>query len=152
MDIERKKCLDRQRARDWFNSYQETIARYGITSDDIWNFDETGFNIGVGRDQWIITRQPKRQISGSLSTNLEYITVIEAVSATGITIVPVVILSAKILLLRWFEVVEDKRITVTDTGYLNNILALQWIRLFNQLTKDSVKGTYRILIYNVIPG
>jgi hypothetical protein len=56
MDIERKKCLDRQGARDWFNSYQETIARYGITSDDIWNFDETGFNIGVGRDQWIITR------------------------------------------------------------------------------------------------
>jgi hypothetical protein len=51
MDIERKKCLDRQVAKDWFDSYQETIAQYGITADDIWNFDETGFNIGVGKDQ-----------------------------------------------------------------------------------------------------
>ncbi|KAJ5453490.1 uncharacterized protein N7458_004446 [Penicillium daleae] len=35
MDIERKKCLDRQVAREWFNSYKETIAQYGITADDI---------------------------------------------------------------------------------------------------------------------
>jgi hypothetical protein len=146
IDIERKKCLDRQVAREWFDSYQETIAQYGITTDDIWNFDETGFNIGVGRDQWIITREPKRQISGGFSTNREYATVIEAISATGATIAPVVILSAKVLLLRWFDVVGDERIAVTDTGYLNHLLALQWIRLFDQLTKDSAKGTHRMLI------
>ncbi|KAJ6086156.1 hypothetical protein N7486_010669 [Penicillium sp. IBT 16267x] len=146
MDIERKKCLDKQVAKDWFDSYQETIAQYGITADDIWNFDETGFNIGVGRDQWIITREPKRQISGGFSTNREYATVIEAVSATGSTIAPVVILSAKLLLLRWFEIVGDERIAVTETGYLNNVLALQWIQLFNKLTKDSAKGTHRMLL------
>ncbi|OKP10310.1 hypothetical protein PENSUB_4266 [Penicillium subrubescens] len=125
IDIERKKCLGRQIAREWFNSYQETTAQYGITADDIWNFDETGFNIGVGQDQWIITREPKRQIFGGFSTNREYATAIEAVSATGSTIAPVVILSAKVLLLRWFEIVGDERIAVTDTGYLNNVLALQ---------------------------
>ncbi|KAJ6090439.1 hypothetical protein N7486_009254 [Penicillium sp. IBT 16267x] len=146
MDIERKKCLDKQVAKDWFDSYQETIAQYGITADDICNFDETGFNIGVGRDQWIITREPKRQISGGFSTNREYATVIEAVSATGSTIAPVVILSAKLLLLRWFEIVGDERIAVTETGYLNNVLALQWIQLFNKLTKDSAKGTHRMLL------
>jgi hypothetical protein len=121
-------------------------AQYGITADDIWNFDETGFNIGVGQDQWIITREPKRQIFGGFSTNCEYATAIEAVSATGSTIAPVVILSAKVLLLRWFEIVGDERIAVTDTGYLNNVLALQWIQLFDKLTKDSVKGTHRMLI------
>ncbi|KAF3399923.1 hypothetical protein F1880_008480 [Penicillium rolfsii] len=146
MDIERKKCLDRHVARQWFNSYQETITQYGITADDIWNFDETGFNIGVAKDQWIITREPKRQISGGFSTNREYATAIEAVSATGSTIAPVVILSAKILLQRWFEIVGDARIAVTETGYLSNILALQWIQLFNKLTKDSTKGTHRLLV------
>jgi hypothetical protein len=146
MDIERKKCLDRRVAREWFNSYQETIAQYGITADDIWNFDETGFNIGVAKDQWIITREPKRQISGGFSTNREYATAIEAVLATGSTIAPVVILSAKILLQRWFEIVGDERIAVTETGYLNNVLALQWIQLFNKLTKDSAKGTHRLLV------
>jgi hypothetical protein len=146
MDIDRKKCLNKQIAREWFDSYKETIAKYGITADDIWNFDETGFNIGVGRDQWIITREPKRQITGGFNTNREYATAIEAVSATGSTIAPVVILSAKLLLLRWFEIVGDERIAVTETGYLNNVLALQWIQLFNKLTKDSVKGTHRMLL------
>lgn len=31
-------------------------------------------------------------------------------------------------------------------GYMNNVLALQWIHLFNQTTKASKKGTYRMLI------
>jgi hypothetical protein len=29
--------------RGWFRLVQNTIAKYGIRSDDIWNFDETGF-------------------------------------------------------------------------------------------------------------
>ncbi|KAJ5900229.1 uncharacterized protein N7473_004299 [Penicillium subrubescens] len=35
LDIERKKCLDRQIATEWFESYKATIARYGIVADDI---------------------------------------------------------------------------------------------------------------------
>jgi hypothetical protein len=42
--------------------------------------------------------------------------------------------------------VGDERIAVTETGYLNNVLALQWIQLFNKLTKDSAKGTHRMLL------
>jgi hypothetical protein len=30
--------------------FQDVITSFGIDSDDIWNFDETGFRIGVGRD------------------------------------------------------------------------------------------------------
>jgi hypothetical protein len=69
-------------------------------SENIWNFDETGFNIGVGTDRWIITREPKRQISSGINSNREYATVVEAVSATRRAIAPVVILSAKLLLRR----------------------------------------------------
>lgn len=82
----------------WYDSYRETIAQHGITADDIWNFDETCFNIGVGRDQWIITREPKRQISGGFGTNREYATAVEVISAADSTIALVVILSAKVLL------------------------------------------------------
>jgi hypothetical protein len=35
VDIERKKSLDTHVAREWFDSYKETIAQYGITADDI---------------------------------------------------------------------------------------------------------------------
>jgi hypothetical protein len=56
----------------------------------------------------------------------------------------VVILSVKLLLLCWFEIVGDERIAVTETGYFNNVLALEGILLFNKFTKDSAKGTHRM--------
>lgn len=124
MDTVRKKCLDRQIAIEWFESHKATIARYGIVSDDIWNFDETGFSIGVGKDQWIVTREPKRVLSGGFNTNREYATVVKAVSAAGVTVALVVILSAKLLLRRWFDFTTDEGLAVTETGYMNNILAL----------------------------
>ena len=148
MDIERKKCLDKDTAREFFAKYQEVITSHGIPPEDIWNFDETGFNIGVGRDRWIITREPKRQISSGINSNREYATVIEAISATGIAIAPTVILSAKLLMHRWFDIVGDKGIAVTETSYLNNALAIQWIMEFYKATSKITRGTYRLLVYD----
>lgn len=93
LDVERKKCLDRQIATEWFESYTATIARHGIVSDDIWTIGGTGFNIGVGKDQWIVTRESRRVLSGGFNTNREYATLVEAISATGVAVAPVVILS-----------------------------------------------------------
>ncbi|KAJ5873624.1 uncharacterized protein N7473_013183 [Penicillium subrubescens] len=128
MDIERKKCLDRQIVRERFNSYQETIAQYGISADDIWNFDETGFNIGVVQDLWFITREPKRQIFDGFSTNREYATAIEAVSATRSPIAPVAILRSKVLLLQC-EWVYDATVSgyekITNDDFLGAIAQIR---------------------------
>ncbi|KAM4067756.1 hypothetical protein HRG_012375 [Hirsutella rhossiliensis] len=35
----------------YFKKLHETIASYGINPADIWNMDETGFRIGIGRDR-----------------------------------------------------------------------------------------------------
>ena len=35
---------------EWFRSLERIIHLYGIADEDIWKFDETGFQIGVGRD------------------------------------------------------------------------------------------------------
>ena len=32
---------------DWFQLVQNTIAKYGIVEQDIYNFDETGFSVGM---------------------------------------------------------------------------------------------------------
>jgi hypothetical protein len=41
-DHQRTKCEDPTIIRNWFRLVQNTIAKYGIRSDDIYNFDETG--------------------------------------------------------------------------------------------------------------
>jgi hypothetical protein len=59
-------------------------------------------------------------------TNRKYITYIEAISTDSFAIPPLIIISAKQVQYHWFEdLQEGERITVTDTGYINNQLTFQ---------------------------
>ena len=62
IDLDRKKAHEPATIRDWFERLRAEIQKHGIVEDDIYNFDETGFNIGIGRDQWIVTRQFSKPI------------------------------------------------------------------------------------------
>ena len=55
-NYERAKCEDPKIIKDWFNLVQKTILKYGIISDDIYNFDETGFAMGLIATAKVITR------------------------------------------------------------------------------------------------
>ena len=56
------------------------MAEHGIVADDIWNMDETGFQIGIGKDQMVVTKR-RRAHYFSLATNRESATAVEAISA-----------------------------------------------------------------------
>jgi hypothetical protein len=42
-DYQRAKCEDPKIIKQWFDLVQNTIVKYGILEQDIYNFDETGF-------------------------------------------------------------------------------------------------------------
>lgn len=46
-DYQRAQCEDPEIIRGWFALVRNTIAKYGILEGDIYNFDETGFIMGV---------------------------------------------------------------------------------------------------------
>jgi hypothetical protein len=54
-DYQRAKCEDPTIIREWFRLVQNTIAKYRIHDEDIYNFDETGFQIGVITTAKVIT-------------------------------------------------------------------------------------------------
>ena len=56
-NFERAKCEDPKTIGDWFSLVQKTILSYGIDPDDIYNFDETGFAIGLIATAKVITRR-----------------------------------------------------------------------------------------------
>lgn len=105
LDVERATALDKSVVQRWFKDYERVIAEHGICQQDIYNFDETGFQIGVGKDQFIITRHPKKKLFNGSITNRESVTVLEAVSADGFACPPLIILSAKQALARWFDAI-----------------------------------------------
>lgn len=46
-DYQRALCEDPKIIQDWFRLVQNMIAKYGIHNEDIYNFDETGFAMGI---------------------------------------------------------------------------------------------------------
>lgn len=39
----------------YFEKYKRVVNEFEILPEDQWNFDETGYQIGIGRDGWVIT-------------------------------------------------------------------------------------------------
>lgn len=108
--------------------------------------DETGFRIGVGKDQMIVTKR-KRQHFLAMPENRESTTAIEAISAGGEYLPLFIILSGIRHMSTWYQIPDLQgatTIAVSPTGYSNDELGLSWIEHFNKHTR--ARGLYRLLI------
>ena len=47
--MQRAKNQDPKIISEWFQRVQQTRAQYGILDDDTYNFDETGFAMGIAQ-------------------------------------------------------------------------------------------------------
>ena len=52
---QRAKCEDPVKINAWFKLVEETRASYSITNEDTYNFDKTGFMIGVAATSKVVT-------------------------------------------------------------------------------------------------
>jgi hypothetical protein len=149
-DYQRAKCEDPTIIRGWFRLVENTIAKYGIRSDDIWNFDETGFMMGVIEPGTVVTSsyrqgRPKQVQPG----NREWITVIEGINAEGQSIPPFIIGAGKDHLANWYQECDlpgDWVIALSEKGWTDNRLGLEWLKHFDQATAKRTNSRYRLLI------
>ncbi|KAJ0130623.1 Ankyrin repeat domain-containing protein 50 [Fusarium oxysporum f. sp. albedinis] len=126
-DYQRAKCEDPTVIRNWFMLVENTIAKYGIQSHDIWNFDETGF------------------IMGMISIGM----VVTAINAEGQAIEPFIIGAGQNHLANWHEertLPCDWVIAMSQNGWTNNKRGLEWLKHFDRRTADRSVGSYRLLI------
>lgn len=110
--------------------------------------DETGFHIGIGKDQVIITKR-KRAHLFSMPENRKSATAIEAISANGRYIPAFLILSGQNHIERWYHIKElnpKAKITLSSSGYTNNKISLSWLEHFHQHAKPM--SAKRLLILN----
>jgi hypothetical protein len=71
-DYKRAKCEDPKVIQAWFRPVQNTVAKYGILAEDIYNFDETVFQMGVISTAKVIQKAgiPSRTIKPLISDRL----------------------------------------------------------------------------------
>ena len=81
--------------------------------------------------------------------NREWVTVIQGINSMGGAIPPFIIFGGKHHLSAWYKeesLPSDWVISVSDNGWTNNELGLEWLKHFDGYTKKRTIGSYRLLI------
>ena len=134
-DPRRKVANNAASIEAWYKDFHSTYLEKGIQASDCWNMDESGFQIGMGRNQKIITKEVGQQAYIGSVSNRELVTVVEAISGGGKAIPPMVILQGKIHQECWYNrtIIEcDALLAVSDSGFSNDQLCLDWIKHFSE--------------------
>jgi hypothetical protein len=149
LDYQRARNEDPEIIRKWFELVRNTIAKYGISADDIYNFDETGFMMGVALTAKVVTASETRYRPKAVQPgNREWVTVIQGINAQGWAIPPYVIFSGQNHLSAWYseESPRDWRLGLSENGWTTNELGFEWLQHFERHTKHRTKGSHRLLI------
>lgn len=117
------------------------IQEWGIVEEDIYNFDETGFAMGIAATAKVITQADKCSCPSLVQPgNREWVTAIETINVTGWVLPPMVIFAGKTHHTNWFENAEISlgwTIEVGNNGWMNNQLGFDWLQsVFEPNTKD----------------
>ena len=79
----------------------EWKTNMGITDEDSWNMDETGFRIGVRKSQFVVSTHKVKKLVMADPDNGDYITSVERINGKGRVIPPMIILQKKLIFDKW---------------------------------------------------
>jgi hypothetical protein len=134
----------------WFRLVEETTVQYSVKPSDIHNFDETGFQMGVASSSKVITGSERRTRPELVQPgDREWVTVIQSICADGSYTPPFIIYKGRVHISAWYEeasIPRNWKLSVSENGWTNNALGLEWLKHFNAHTKARRRGVYRLLI------
>ena len=130
-DYQHAKCEDPELIMGWYKCFHDAIEKYGILEQDIYNMDETGFQMGMTSTAKIICGS-ETQASNSKAIqpeNHEWVTSIIAINATGWVLPSQIILAADNHQSQWYHAVpSDYTISISKNGWTNDGLGLEWLQ------------------------
>ncbi|KAF1929830.1 transposase, partial [Didymella exigua CBS 183.55] len=145
---QRARCEDPVRISAWFRLVEETRLTYRIPDEDVYNFDKTGFMMGVASTSKVVTSSDTVGRATVVQPgNREWVTTIECVNASGWSIPPFLILAGKLHQASWYQdLPPDWTVAVSDNGWTTDELGLDWVKHFNRHTQTRSSGARRLLI------
>ncbi|SLM33856.1 transposase tan1-aspergillus niger [Lasallia pustulata] len=148
-DYQRALYKDPKAISDWFRLVENTRAKYGIPDEDVYNFDETGFQMGViGTAKVVTGSQRAGKALVTQPGNREWVTAVEAINASGWALPPMIIFAGKMHQAAWYDALPPQwTIAVSENGWTTDKIGLVWLQtVFNKHTKARTVGQYRLLI------
>ena len=135
----------------YFEAYQAVRIERGIADEDVWNMDETGFCIGCGRCHWVVSTHRQQALRLVDPDNRDYISSYECISAGGQTTPSMLIFSGKQIKIKWAlenDLDDEILLATSESGYLNDELAIQWLVHFEKHSRLGQVGAWRLLIFD----
>jgi hypothetical protein len=132
----------------WFIDLKLVMQELRIIPQNLWNFDETGFIVGQGKDEAVVTAHPKTSKSVSSLSSRESITVVEAINAEGKIIPPLLIPKGKVHLEEWYKHIkeDDWLVAPASNGFITDEIAFEWLQHFHHFTKPEWREEWRLLL------
>ncbi|KFY28655.1 hypothetical protein V491_00357, partial [Pseudogymnoascus sp. VKM F-3775] len=149
-DFQRALCEDPKLIGAWFQLVENMKAKYGVQDCDFYNFDETGFMMGIICPAMIVTRADRRGRGKAVQPgNREWATAIACINSEGWNLPPFLVVQGKCHLASWYtesNLPDNWVIKPTNNGWTDNETGLDWIQHFNKHTASQTKGIYRMLV------
>jgi len=151
ISYQRAKQEDPRVIKEWLDTVNAAIQEHGIHEDDIWNFDETGFAMGLCTTSKVITaaersERPRTVIQG----NREWVTIIECIGSSGCHTPPLIILKGKEHQATWYQETnfpQEWKIATSPNGWTADKIGLHWLKeVFEPFSKHHSIGAKRLLI------
>jgi hypothetical protein len=108
----------------WLKLVEETRQAYRILDEDLYNFDETGFMMGVAATSKVVTSSDTVGRAVVVQPgNRDWVTTIEGINVSGWAIPPFVILSGKLHQgSRYRDLLADWVVAMSDNGWTTDQL------------------------------
>jgi len=124
--------------------------KYGILDEDFYNFDETGFMMGIISGSTVVTGSERRGRRKKVQPgNREWATAINCISGGGYSVPPFLLVKGQVHLASWYTesgIPHDWVIKPTTNGWTDNETGLDWLKHFDQHTRSRTVGAYRMIV------
>jgi hypothetical protein len=149
-DFQRALCENPDVIDGWFRLVANMRAKYGVLDSDFYNFDETGFIMGMICPSLVVTRSDRRGKGKAIQPgNREWATAITCISGDGFDVPPFLLVQGAFHLASWYTeggLPDSWVVKPTSNGWTDNETGLDGIKHFDHYTKTRTKGGYRMLV------
>ena len=147
LDAVQLSALDPSLVEAFFSEFNTLKTEYNIDLEDIYNMDETGFQMGQNQADYVVYNSTQGRPVEAGSENTNWVTIIECIGVQS-SIKPYMIFKGKRPETNWLpdtESLPDYVYAYSEKGWTDNELTVDWLQCVF-LPETSEEQKHRILI------
>jgi hypothetical protein len=148
IDTAQSTALDFSTIKSYFDNLGEVLREHKYPPSAIYNVDETGFSIGSSRKSVVLLDQLNQRREKKQPGRQEWITSLECVSTSGVTLPPCLIFKGQNLNSGWIpdETLAGWKFITSKKGWTSDLIGFEWLKTHFQPFVSRTSNSRHLLI------